>query len=112
MKFAWYDGAVLSIPGSSVSLTVSHGSFDHEKVERMWVCEAVKRKLRPSSIFVDYLKCILVREQFGAFVVVANTGDHQSSQERNIDAQMAMKSNSQERVNATCSCSGGQFSQV
>ena len=61
-----------------------------------------------TSIFVDYLKCILVPEQFGAFVVVANTGDHQSSQGRNIDAQMAMKSNSQERVNATAVEEGSQ----
>ena len=54
MKFTWYDvgeaGAVLSIPESSVSLTVSQVSFDQEKVERMWVCEAVKRKLRPSLV--------------------------------------------------------------
>ena len=28
-----------------------------------------------TSVYVDYLKCIFVPEKFGAYVVVANTGD-------------------------------------
>ena len=54
-----------------------------------WKCVAVSGQdnaASSTSIFVDYLKCILVPEQFGAFVVVANTeelGHVPPSQERN-----------------------------
>ena len=151
-KVAWDSvgqaGALLTIPGTSVSLSISEGSWDHDgRVENLWVCEAVKRKLRPSlngnevpispvviigplhisshlkkpvvvtiphiggggvsgirvlqcdrpssgsvqwkcvavsgqdnatsstSVYIDYAKCILVPEKFGAYVVVAKTGN-------------------------------------
>ena len=53
-KVAWNEvgeaGAVLTVPGSTLSLTISEGSFEHGRVENLWICEApaLKRKLRPS----------------------------------------------------------------
>ena len=184
-KVAWHAvgnaGAVLTIPGTSVSLTISDVSWDKEdRVENMWVCEAIKKKLRPTldvnqaiispiviigpqhishhlqkpvvvsiphtghsgmmssirilqcdrlnsgqwkcvavsgqdnntsstSVYVDYLRCIFVPEKFGAYVVVANTGDIgqiQSSQER-IKAPVHRADVSQERV----ALQGGESSQ-
>ena len=42
------DGALLRIPGSSVTLTVPEGAVDPSKTVDLWVCEALKRKIRTS----------------------------------------------------------------
>ena len=167
------DGKLLTIPGTSVSLSISEGSWDHDgRVENLWVCEAVKRKLRPSlngnevpispvviigplhisshlkkpvavtiphigggglssirvlqcdrpssgsvqwkcvavsgqdnntsstSVYIDYAKCILVPEKFGAYVVVAKTGnlgDNTPCTQERRDSQEQFALASQER---------------
>ena len=50
---------------------------DDEKMTPNDVNEEAEDSLQyiSTSVYVDYLKCIFVPEKFGAYVVVANTGD-------------------------------------
>ena len=55
-----------------------------------------------TSVYIDYAKCIIVLEKFGAYVVVAKTGDLDDipwTQER-IQANAQMSGNFQERIDS------------
>ena len=70
-----------------------------------WKCVAVSgqdNNTSSTSVYIDYAKCILVPEKFGAYVVVANTGglvDVSRTQEI-IQANTQKSGDSQERMHS------------